>query len=200
MMRNREKDQNEKILIGRITSAVGLKGEVKVYNYSDGIGIYEDTPRLYVGDELMEVLGVRTQKHMVVLRLDGIADRNAAEKARGKEIFATEADLPDLPEGVYYVRDLIGMQVVTEPEHGAGAEHDDNAAGPEHGAPSGGTEPSQILGEVTDVIQNTAQDLFEVKMENGRKVLIPRVDAYVKDIDEERRVITVRLQEGLLDL
>ena len=164
----------EKILIGKITSAVGLKGEVKVYNYSDGIGIYEDTPKVYIGDTLMDVTGVRTQKNMVVLRLAQITDRTAAEKLRGTEVFVTEDDLPELPEGQYYVRDLIGMQVVTD--------------------------AGEALGEVSDVIQNTAQDLFEVKMADGRKVLIPKVDAFVLDIDAQERRITVHVQEGLLDL
>lgn len=164
----------EKILIGKITSAVGLKGEVKVYNYSDSIEIYEETPQVYVGDELMDVISVRQQKNMVVLRLSGFTDRDAAERARGREIFVTEADLPELPEGQFYVRDLIGMQVVTE--------------------------EGEDLGEVTDVIQNTAQDLFEVELPEGRKVLIPKVDAFVRSIDGEARTVTVRLQEGLLDL
>ena len=164
----------EKILIGKITSAVGLKGEVKVYNYSDGIEIYEDTPKVYIGDTLMDVTGVRTQKNMVVLRLAQITDRTAAEKLRGTEVFVTEDDLPELPEGQYYVRDLIGMQVVTD--------------------------AGEALGEVSDVIQNTAQDLFEVKMADGRKVLIPKVDAFVLDIDAQERRITVHVQEGLLDL
>lgn len=164
----------EKVLIGKITSAVGLKGEVKVYNYSDSIAIYENTPQVYVDEERMQVLHVRTQKHMVVLQLSGIADRSAAEKARGREIFVTEADLPPLPEGQYYVRDLIGMQVVTD--------------------------EGEALGEVSDVIQNTAQDLFEVRRPDGKPVLIPRVDEYVLDIDAGQRRITVHLQEGLLDL
>lgn len=164
----------EKILIGKITSAVGLKGEVKVYNYSDSIEIYEETPQIYVGDELMDVISVRQQKNMVVLRLSGFTDRDAAERARGREIFVTEADLPELPEGQFYVRDLIGMQVVTE--------------------------EGEDLGKVTDVIQNTAQDLFEVELPEGRKVLIPKVDAFVRSIDGEARTVTVRLQEGLLDL
>ena len=164
----------EKILIGKITSAVGLKGEVKVYNYSASIEIYEETPQVYVGDELMDVISVRQQKNMVVLRLSGFTDRDAAERARGREIFVTEADLPELPEGQFYVRDLIGMQVVTE--------------------------EGEDLGEVTDVIQNTAQDLFEVELPEGRKVLIPKVDAFVRSIDGETRTVTVRLQEGLLDL
>lgn len=167
-------EKMEKILIGKITSAVGLKGEVKVYNYSDSIEIYEETPQIYVGDELMDVISVRQQKNMVVLRLSGITDRDAAERARGREVFVTEADLPELPEGQFYVRDLIGMQVVTE--------------------------EGEELGEVTDVIQNTTQDLFEVELPEGRKVLIPKVDAFVRNIDGEARRITVRLQEGLLDL
>ena len=164
----------EKILIGKITSAVGLKGEVKVYNYSDSTEIYENTPQIYVDDERMAVQSVRTQKNMVVLKLEGFSDRTAAEKARGRQLFVPEDDLPELPEGQFYVRDLIGMEVFSD--------------------------EGQRLGPVTDVIQNTAQDIFEIEMEDGRKVLIPKVDSYVLKIDGESRRITVHLQEGILDL
>jgi len=163
----------EKILIGKIVSAVGLKGEVKVYNYSDRPDIYEDTPSIYVDDVLMPVRSVRTQKNMIVLRLEGIDDRNAAERARGSLLYVTEDDLPELPEGEYYVRDLIGMEAVTE---------------------DGGH-----LGKVTDVIQNTAQDIFEVETEEGKQVLIPNVPAFVLDIDADSRRVTFRLIEGMLD-
>lgn len=163
----------EKILIGKIVSAVGLKGEVKVYNYSDRPDIYEDTPSIYVDDVLMPVRSVRTQKNMIVLGLAGIDDRNAAEGARGSLLYVTEDDLPELPEGEYYIRDLIGMEAVTE--------------------------DGSRLGEVTDVIQNTAQDIFEVKTEEGKQVLIPNVPAFVTDIDEDSRRITFRLIDGMLD-
>lgn len=163
----------EKIKIGKIVNVVGLKGEVKVYNYSDSIDAYERADVIYVEDELLKVERVRMQKNMVVLKLGGIDDRDAAERARGKFLYITEDDLPDLPEGEYYVRDLIGMRVIEE---------------------------GVVLGKVTDVIQNTAQDIFEVERENGGQVLIPRVDAFVLDIDMERRTIEVRLPEGLLEL
>ncbi len=164
----------EKILIGKITSAVGLKGEVKVYNYSDSTEIYENTPQVYVGETLTGIQKVRTQKNMVVLKLEGTDDRDGAERLRGKEIFVTEDDLPELPEGVYYVRDLIGTQVISD--------------------------EGEEIGEVTDVLQNTAQDILEVRRPGGKTALIPRVDAFVKDIDLEKGQITVHLQEGLLDL
>ena len=164
----------EKIKIGKIVNAVGLKGEVKVYNYSDSEEVYERTPEIYAGDKLLQVQNVRMQKNMVILKLSGIDDRNAAEAAKGTELFITEADLPELPEGQFYIRDLIGMEV----EEQGGSFH----------------------GVVTDVLQNTAQDIFEVKRDDGKTVLIPKVDAFVQKIDGTERLITVTLIEGLTDL
>lgn len=163
----------EKIKVGKIVNAVGLKGEVKVYNYSDSSEIYEITPEMYVGSELLQIENVRLQKNMVILKLEGINDRNAAEAAKGRDIFITEDDLPELEEGEYYVRDLIGMTV----------EEDGN-----------------VLGKVTDVLQNTAQDVFEVERKNGKQLLIPRVDEFVLDIDLDTRKIKVKLPDGLLEL
>ncbi|MCQ2546049.1 MAG: ribosome maturation factor RimM [Clostridia bacterium] len=164
----------EKILIGKIVNAVGLKGEVRVYNYSDSVEIYENTESIYVEDTLMKIKSVRTQKNMVVLGLDGISDRNEAEKAKGSELFVTDADLPELPEGEYYVRDLIGMEVLLE--------------------------DGSHLGTMTDVIQNSAQDIFELETDEGKQVLIPRVPDFVLNIDAKAGKITVRLIEGMLDL
>ncbi len=163
----------EKILIGKITSAVGLKGEVKVYNYSDSAEIYKSTEAIYAGAELRKVQGVRMQKNMVVLKLEGIDNRDQAEKARGTEIFVTEEDLPELPEGQYYIRDLIGMTVIDS---------------------EGGKE----IGTVEDVIQNTAQDIFDIKTPEGKQVLIPKVPEFIVDINLENRTVKVKLIEGMM--
>lgn len=168
-----EREMAEKILIGKIVNAVGLKGEVKVYNYSDSPDIYIDTPEIYVDDILMPVRSVRMQKNMVVLGLEGIDDRTAAEQAKGRLLYVTEEDLPELPEGQYYVRDLIGMEAVLE--------------------------DGSHLGQVTDLIQNTAQDIFEVKTDEGKQVLIPKVPAFVLGIDPQERRVTFRLIEGMLE-
>lgn len=164
----------EKIKIGKIVNAVGLKGEVKVYNYSDSSEIYEITPEIYVENELMEIENVRLQKNMVILKLKGVNDRNAAEAAKGRELFITEEDLPQLEDGEYYIRDIIGMTI---------REEDGN-----------------ILGKVKDVLQNTAQDVLEVERENGKQLLIPWVDEFVFDIDMSSGEMTVRLPDGLLEL
>lgn len=183
----------EKVLIGKITSPSGLKGEVRVWNYSDRTQIWEETESFYVGDELRRLESLRQHKSVLVVKFEGMDSREDAEAARGREVFVTEADLPPLEEGEYYVRDLIGMEVV-EAEDGSLAQGNGNAAG------EGSGRPAAIVGRVTDVIQNTAQDLLEVETPEGKKVLIPRVVAFVRDIDPEERRITVVLQEGLMDL
>ncbi len=165
---------DDRILIGKIVSAVGIKGEVKVYSYSDDDERFDTLEGVFVGDRYYAIESSRLQKGMPILKLEGVADRNAAEALREKEVFITEDDLEELPEGVFYVRDLIGLEVYDE----------------------GGA----LLGHLTDVLQNTAQDLYEVKLENGKKLLIPSAGDFIQKIDPENGRITVRLIEGMLDL
>lgn len=171
----------EKIKLGKIVNVVGLKGEVKVYNYSDSLDTYERVKAMYFDDELIKIQKVREQKGMVILSLEGIDNRDDAEKMRGKEVYVTEKDLPKLPKGQYYVRDLIGMDVLVSSDE------------------TGRFSKGQKLGTVTHVIQNTAQDIFEIDTEFG-KVLIPKVPEFVTDISLKKKEIKVKLIEGMLEL
>lgn len=164
---------DEKIRIGQIVNAVALKGEVKVYNYSDP-DRYEKLESILVEDERMNIEKVRYQANMVILKLAGVNDRNAAEALKGKDLYVLESELPELPEDTYYIRDLIGMSVADE--------------------------TGKAIGKLSDVIQNSAQDLYEIETENGKKGYIPAVSSFILDIDMQARVIKVRLIEGLLDL
>jgi len=163
----------EKIKIGKVVNVVGLKGEIKVYNYSDSEQIYEAVSSVYIGNDLREVRGIRSRGNTVMLRLEGICDRDEAEKVRGQYVYISEEELPQLPEGQYYVRDIVGMAVKEE---------------------------DVLLGTVTDVIQNTAQDILEVEKTGGGKLLIPKVDSFVQEIDAQNREIHVSLIEGMMDL
>ena len=105
------------------------------------------------------------------MKLEGIDDRNGAEEIRGMEVSIHASDLEELPEGEHYVRDLIGCSVV------------DLTDGRE-------------VGILRDVIQNTAQSILDVETADGRSVLIPAVDAFMRAIDEEAGVIEVELIPG----
>ena len=164
----------DRVLIGKITSPVGLKGEVRVYNYSDRIQIWEETEELIVGDVPRRIENLRTQKNMLVIRFSGIDSREAAEELRNVEVFVSEEDLPELEEGEIYIRDLIDMEVVEV--------------------------SGNVVGTVTDVIDNEFQDTLSVKTDEGKQVLIPAVEPIVVSIDEDENIITVDLPEGLLEL
>lgn len=164
----------DRVLIGKITSPVGLKGEVRVYNYSDRIQIWEETEELIVGDVPRRIENLRTQKNMLVIRFSGIDSREAAEELRNVEIFVSEEDLPELEEGEIYIRDLIDMEVVEV--------------------------SGSVVGTVTGVIDNEFQDTLSVKTAEGKQVLIPAVEPIVVSIDQDEGVITVDPPEGLLEL
>lgn len=172
------KDDKTMVNIGRLTAAVGLKGEIKVLTYAeDSENLHEGT-LLYMEKnhtiETAEVIGLRYQKNRPVIRLAGVANRNDAEALRNVEIYIPEDDLEELPEGEYYIRDLIGCRVY------------DRASEKE-------------LGIVDDVLQNTSQSVYRVLSDEGKEILIPAVDAFEREIDLERGVIEVELIPGFLD-
>ena len=189
----KNKDNTETVVIGKVGSPSALKGEVRIILYA------QDSNNLKEGKVLLlkhaekriggpavangiselsaEVQKVRVSKDKVLVKLEGIDDRTAAERLTGMEVFISAEDLEPLPEGEHYVRDLIGCRVV------------DIASG------QGGKE----IGILRDVSQNTAQSLLEVETADGKTVLIPAVDAFMRSIDEEAGLIEVELIPGFLD-
>lgn len=163
----------EKILMGKVVNVVGLKGELKIYSYTDRNERFEELDQIWLDNKVHAIENVRYQNKVVILKLEGINDRNKAEEQRNKNVYIDESNLQRLPEDTYYVRDLIGISVVTEDVE---------------------------LGKITDVIQNSAQDLYEVKTADGKKVYIPVVKEFIKDVDIEAGIVNVTLPEGLLDL
>ena len=169
----------EKVLIGKVGSPVGIKGEFRVNLYSQDSGNLKEGKVLLLERAEKSVSGaiekVRYQKDKPVVRLKGIDDRNAAEDIRGMDVSIYAEDMEELPEGEHYVRDLIGCRVVDIAQGGA------------------------EIGVLRDVIQNTAQSILDVSTPDGKQVLIPAVDAFLRSIDEEAGVIEVELIPGVLD-
>lgn len=164
----------ETILIGKIVNVVGLKGELKVYCYTDKKEQFKELKQIRLDDRSYAIRNVRYQGSVVILKLEGVDDRNAAEALRGKGVFIEESDLAELPEGSYYVRDLIGLQV-TDRE---------------------GT----LSGLLTDVVQPGAQDLYEIELKEGGKIWLPAVKEFILDVNMQERRMTVSLPDGLLEL
>lgn len=163
----------EKIKIGQVVNVVGLKGELKVYHYSDYKERFEELTKLYLGNTLYQISGVRYMKDMVILKLAGIEGRTEAEKLKEEDVYIDKADVRALPEDTYHIFDMIGLSVV-----------DENGA---------------ALGTLCDVIKRSSQDLYEVEAENKSRFLIPAVEEFIIKIDMDSRTMTVKLIEGLME-
>ncbi len=162
----------ERIKVGKIVSAVGIKGEVKIYPYTDYLERFEELDDVYVGDEILEIEKVRYQKNMVIIKFKSIPDRNGAEKLKDKFVTISRDHLRELEEDEYFIFDLIGLEAVDQ--------------------------EGKHLGKVTDVIQNAAQDLYEITDDNATKYLIPAVYEFVTDIDINNGIMKINPIDGLL--
>ena len=201
------------VVLGRVGSPSGLRGEFRVTLYAaDSDNLKEgkvlllkhaenESKGTVPSDSLSAKIGhVRYQKDRPVIKLEGYDDRTSVEPLRGMEISIEAEDLEELAEGEHYVRDLIGCRVVDI----AGAADGKECAGEEGAsgggdASKGGTSAAREIGVLKDVIQNTAQSILEVETAEGKTVLIPAVDAFLRNIDEEAGIIEVELIPGFLD-
>ncbi len=161
------------IVIGKIVASHGLKGQVKVYNYSDYRERYEELDGIILDNRLLNIEDVKYKGEIVILKLQGVDDRNVADSLKNKEISIDEKHLKELPEDVFYIRDLIGLTVIE-------------------------TKNDHIIGTIKEVLQNKAQDIYVVSRKEGSDVLIPVVNEFVKEISLDKQCVYVDLIEGFL--
>jgi len=156
------------VLLGRVTGLFGVQGWVKVFSYTRPREAILDYDRWFLGHDgewqPAEVAEGKQYSKTVIVRLDGVHDRDQAAALIGKDIAISRDDLPKTEAGSYYWADLEGMQVL----------HRD------------GTE----LGEVAYLMETGANDVLVTKGERER--LIPFiVDHVILDVDFAKGIITV---------
>jgi len=163
--------------VGKIINTHGLRGDVKIVTWTDYPEDFEEIERVYIrrktGDEMLNITNVKYQKNNIIVKFKEIADINEAEKYKNLVVYADREDLPELEEGAHYIADLIGLMVVDE--------------------------DGEIIGELVDVFNTGANDIYDVKRAGKKNLLLPVIDEVVKDIDLENKKITVHVMEGLDD-
>lgn len=165
----------DRVLLGRIVRAHGLRGEVVVRPATPGSEVLLELEDLELEQNgrvrAIHVIRARVQKDTVVLTLEDVVDRTAAENLAGATLHVRRADLPPTEEGEFYVDDLIGLPLVT---------------------PDGRT-----LGTVTGFVDGGTQAWLEVDV-NGETKLVPFTEPLVQ-VDADARRIVVDAPEGLLE-
>ena len=160
------------VVVGKITRAHGLKGEVSVEVRSDNPERFAAGASMFLEDGRSLTIA-RTHQHgkRLLLTFVGMEDRTAAEGLQGRLLVVPQAWLPVLPDGEYWPHQLEGCSVITE----AGRD----------------------LGEVTEVIANPANDLWVATDAEGAETLIPAIRDVVVDVALDAKRIVVRDVPGL---
>ncbi|MGN0426217.1 MAG: ribosome maturation factor RimM [Agathobacter sp.] len=165
----------ELLQVGAITSTHGIRGEVKVFPTTDDPKRFCKLKQVILDDGKtkmnLEVENVKFFKNLVILKFKGLDDINEVEKYRKATLWVTRDQAVPLKKDEYFIADLIGLSVVTE--------------------------DGEVLGNLTDVIQTGANDVYVVAKEGEEELLIPAIKECVKDVDLENRVMTIFLMPGL---
>lgn len=113
---------DKKILVGKVTSVFGIKGEVKVISYCENptqIEKYDlfdskgNKIKLKITNKNKTIVGSnKLGDSILIAAIQGVTDRNAAEKLRGEEFFANRADFKEIDNDEFYYVDLIGLDVI----------------------------------------------------------------------------------------
>lgn len=151
------------LYVALILKPQGIRGELKVKVLCDDGEDLASFSRVFIDGEEHKILKVRPQGDCAFITLKGVADRNAAELLRGKEIYVRREDAPELPEDRFYIVDVLGCKVVTE---------------------NGDT-----LGTICEITP-ARTDIYVVDT-GAKKVPFVGVEGVIKDIDVINKIMTV---------
>lgn len=164
--------------VGVIATTHGVRGEVKVFPTTDDVLRFQTLKQVILdtGKEKieLEISGVKFFKNMVILKFKGIDDINEVEQYRKKSLYVTRENAVELAENEYFIADLIGLAVTSD--------------------------EGEDLGEVKDVLQTGANDVYVIGREDGADILLPAIRDCVKQVDVEGGSMTVHLLPGLREL
>lgn len=162
--------------IGQIVSTQGLKGEVRVYSYTDDIYRFDDLETFYLGKDLENkwiVEKVRYKGNMVIMKIKGIDTVEEAEKLKNKFMYVSREEGRELEEGEFFISDMIGIDVYTV--------------------------DGQHVGVLDDVLQYAANDVYVVKGAENKEYMIPAMLKFVPTIDMSERKMIIDPIAGMLD-
>lgn len=151
----------DRLTIGNISKAQGIKGEVKIAPLTDDVSRFKKLKSVYLDGEVYKVKSVKILPSGIFIAFEGIDDRNGAELLRNKEIQIERKDAVDLPKDRYFIVDIIGCQVYTDDEK---------------------------VGKLKDVLQYGSADVYVISTSKGN-AMIPAIERIIKQVDVENKKI-----------
>lgn len=169
------------LLVGKIVNTHGVRGELKIVPQTDfpeerfakGSVLYAFTSASSEQGEQLKVQASRIHKGTWIVKFEEYNNINDVLRFKGGVLKVSKADQVELEDGQYYYHEIIGCEVFTE--------------------------NGDRLGSVKEILAPAANDVWVVKREGNKDLLIPVIDEVVLDVDIVQKRITIHVLEGLLD-
>ena len=156
--------------VGQIVNTFGIKGYVKVKPFTGNINRFNSLNYVYINNKKFEIEGVKYHKNLVLLKFKEIDKIEHAEPLKNLYL-EIDREQGMLEHGAYYIVDLIGLEVFTD--------------------------TGKLLGKIEDIYNTGSNDIYVVKDELGKQILLPAIKEVVKEINLKEKKITVHLLKGL---
>ncbi len=178
--RSGDKEPNaDMVIVGRTGKPHGVRGELSVHSQAQSPDLFDNLSQVHLLDRdgTIMTFGLakwRPHGRVLLVKLDGVDDRDQAALLTGLDLAVNEADLPELDDDEVYLHDLLGLEVVDE--------------------------QGQSLGRFENFLDTAEHEVWVVAHPSGKEILLPAVDEVILSVDLEAGTITVDPPEGLLDL
>lgn len=155
----------KRLEVGQIVNTFGIKGFVKVKPWVNDIERFDDLEKVYVKikkeTQKLEIEEVKYHKDMVLIKFKGIETVEQAETLRNCYLEIDREDAVPLEEGTYYIVDLLESEVYTDED--------------------------EYLGKLEDIYNTGAKDIYVVKNELGKTILLPGIPEVIKEVNLEEK-------------
>jgi len=171
--------QPKLVVIGEVVKPHGIRGEFSVENHADSPRLYAPGRRIGIRapgkrERFVTIVTCRPHQGRLLLTIEGVADRDAADTLRGMEIVVRADDLPELDDGEVYLHEIVGFDVAL---------------------PDG-----EKVGVLEGFLDMPGQDMWVIRSAEGKEILLPATVETVPEIDVDKRLVTIDPPPGLLDL
>jgi len=172
---SRSSGEPEFLVVGKLRRPHGVRGEILMSVWTDSPEYLKPGVDVYGGDEHrpLRIRNVRWHRQDMLIAFEGCTDRDQAGEFRNQLVMVRADDRPPLPEGEFYIHQLIGMRVIED-------------------------ETNSLLGNLVEIIETGANDVYLVRPEEGPDILLPDIDPVILDIDIKGGEIRVHLIPGLI--
>lgn len=168
---------NDFLTVGKIISAHGIKGEVKIFPLTDDINRFYLLKKVYIEENNsifpLTISNIRTHKNIILATFNEIKSRNEVEKYKDAFLKIDRKDAITLKKDQYFLSDLIGIMVYS---------------------------PEKILiGNIKDILQTGPTDVYIIET-NNKDILVPALKDIFLEIDIHKKIATAIIPKDLMEL